>query len=180
MTNAAGSAADPPNIDNLAVPGSGATTLITNPSTVQVMRLFDLSYETMLLMLNRYFADTDESQTQMIGLQQAVFFPMMTIIMRPLGEILTQLPAFVDGSAPRAGPSFTFDRRLTMLPHRNAAWQNLRMQLDRMRHIAAELAQSTAFPQPIGERLQLIYENVSRIQMYFDNAMLLRGDHDER
>lgn len=158
----------------------GAGTPITDERTAQVMRLFNLCYETMLIMLARYFSDTDEGPADMVALGQVVFFPMMTIIMRPLGEVLTQLPAFADDDGARAGPAFSFDRRLALLPHRQAAWRNIQMQLSLMGSLSEELARASAFPATIAARLQLVYENIARIQMNFNNAMVLRGFSNEQ
>lgn len=43
-------------------------------------------------------------------------------IVKPLGTILTTLPATTDDDAPRAGASFAFYRSIDYLPHRDAVW----------------------------------------------------------
>ena len=38
-----------------------------------------------LMLLMRFFAHSDETAPELAALQQAVFFPMMTTVIRPLG-----------------------------------------------------------------------------------------------
>jgi hypothetical protein len=144
---------------------------IKNPATRVVFELFENAYETAILMLLRYFGQTDTAAPDVHNLQQAVFFPMMTTVLRPLGEILTQLPADTNGSADRAGPSFKFVRRIAFLPHRDAAQQLVIMRLRAMAEELKDAQQSTAYPVPIRNRLSLIYENMERIHLNFDRQM---------
>lgn len=147
--------------------------LITDPATIKVSELFDLAYATMMLMLMRFFARTDESQAELAGLQQSAFFPMMTSVIRPLGEILTQLPAYAGQPATKAsaGPSFEFGRRVALLPHREASWELLSMQLELMREAAGLLQHDPAYPDPIRTRLAMIHQNIARMYINFNNAM---------
>jgi hypothetical protein len=108
------------------------------------------------------------------GLQQAVFYPMMTAVVRPLGEILTQLPAGTD-PAVRAGPSFTFGRRLAFLPHRKAAWALIGQHLASMAETAAMIAKTSAYSAPLTARLEFVAENLARISYNFTQSMLLPG-----
>src|SRR5205807_1896030 len=83
----------------------------------ELVGLFDLAYETTMVMLFRIFASTDGAPHDMAALQMAVFFPMMTTVLRPLGEVITRHPV-----APKqpelgtAGPRFWFDRGVALLP----------------------------------------------------------------
>ena len=43
-------------------------------------------------------------------------------MIKPLGTMLTTLPATTARDTPRAGPSFAFYRSINYLPHRDAAW----------------------------------------------------------
>jgi Ferritin-like len=170
---------------------------ITNETTRSVYDLFEEAYETVILMLVRYFGQTDETLDEVRGLQQAVFFPMMTTVIRPLAEILTQLPVRAedcidpaDGSILKAGPSFQFERRLGFLPHRQAAWRVIDMQLRDMTEALEKLIHDYVvavrkqcavkkqsgtkdWPSSILERLQLTYQNMARIRSHFCQAMQL-------
>jgi hypothetical protein len=145
---------------------------INNPETREVYDVFETAYETTVVLLLRYFALTDETPAEVHGVQQAVFFPMMTTVLRPLGEILTQLPAH-DCAAPRAGPGFRFARRLAFPPHRLAAWKLIDLELAGMAGALDRIRKSGAYPRPIHDRLTLVYENVERIGWNFRQKMQL-------
>ncbi len=156
--------------DGTNVPG---VTYVNNSDTMRVMKLFDQAYSTMLLMLMRYFANTDESQTDLVGLQDTAFFPMMTVGIRPLAEMLTQLPAYASGTL-RAGPSFTIPKAVQLLPHRKSAWRVILGELQLLTTLAEEVANIKTLPVDMQNRLQLTYENFARMTMNFQDAMHAR------
>jgi hypothetical protein len=143
---------------------------ITDPDSLAVFDLFEDAYEAVVLLLMRYFGQTDESAPEVAGLQQAVFFPMMTAVVRPLGDILTQLPAGETLST-RAGPAFLFGRRLAFLPHREAAWTLIEQHLDGMAATATAVAASGDYTPALRERLGMVAANLSRISYNFQTAM---------
>ena len=86
------------------------------------MDLFNVSYEALLLMLQRFFAHTEETDAQLKALADATVNLMFGAI-KPLGDLVTTLPAGPDYPARTAGPSFElFYESDTVLPHREAAW----------------------------------------------------------
>ena len=96
--------------------------LVTDPMTRQVMDLFNVTYEALLLMLQRFFAHTEETDAQLKALADATVNVMFQAI-KPLGDLVTTLPAGPDYPARTAGPSFElFYESDTVLPHREAAW----------------------------------------------------------
>jgi hypothetical protein len=144
---------------------------ITDPHTRAVAELFDLAYGTTLLMLLRFFAHADETPAQLAALQATAFFPLMTTAIRPLGEILTQLPARPGAAAPTAGPTFDFGRTLTLQPHRRSAWQVMLMQLRQLSASAGALSHESVYPDDVRARLELVYENAGRMAINFSGAM---------
>ncbi len=66
--------------------------LVTDPLTRQVMDLFNVSYEALLLMLQRFFAHTEETDAQLKALADASVALMFGAI-KPLGDLVTTLPA---------------------------------------------------------------------------------------
>jgi hypothetical protein len=118
-------------VPNPALPGNAQaqSTIITHPVTTQVMGLFDAAYSTMLLVLTRLFAHTDETEPDLAVLRSVGFFPLMTMAVRPLAELLTEMPAFPDDPESKAGASFNTSGRITFLPHREAAWTVLEEEL---------------------------------------------------
>lgn len=147
---------------------------ITHPATREVAALFDLAYGTTLLMLLRYFAHADETPAQLAALQATAFFPLMTTAIRPLGEILTLLPAHAGASTATAGPAFDFTRTLTLHPHRRAAWRVMHFQLEQLAADALRLSTQAAYPQEVRTRLELVHENTARMAINFSGAMGIR------
>jgi CDGSH-type Zn-finger protein/truncated hemoglobin YjbI len=112
--------------------------LVTDPLTRQIMDLFNVSYEILLLMLQRFFAHTGETDAQLKALADATVALMFQAI-KPLGDLVTTLPAGPDYPGRTAGPSFElFYETDYVLPHREAAWILL----------AERLRQAAAFCQP--------------------------------
>jgi len=149
--------------------------VITNRTTRPVAQLFDLIYGTLMLILIRFFAQTDETETEAAALQRAAFFPMMTTAIRPLGEVLTMLPALDDGSDVRAGAPFQFTRRLGFLPHPRAAWTRIHQELVLAADQARSLWASAAYPTMVHERLEILSQNLERIALNFAQEMHLEG-----
>ena len=99
---------------------------------------------------------------------------MMTIGIRPLTEVLTQLPAHGTKSPLRAGPSFFIPKSVQFLPHRESAWRVILGELQLLTKMAEELTTIRTFPQPIQERLQFTHENFARMTINFKNAIQAR------
>jgi hypothetical protein len=110
-------------------------TLLTNTHTLLVSRIFNESYELMLLLLLYLYSDNVKSQTEVSSLMDAAFFPLMTMFIRPLAEILTELPAFKnpkekspDGMR-NAGPGFELNGDILLFPS-NASWDLFQERFD--------------------------------------------------
>ena len=96
--------------------------LVTDPLARQVMDLFNVTYEILLLMLQRFFAHTEETDAQLKALADASVSLMFGAV-EPLGNLVTTLPAGPDYPGLTAGPSFElFYESDSVLPHRDAAW----------------------------------------------------------
>ena len=73
-------------------------------------------------MLTRFFTHTDETDEQLDSLVQAAF-GLMGGVMRPLGTVLTRLPAGPDHPGRTAGPTFEMYYQMgNFVPWRDAAW----------------------------------------------------------
>lgn len=91
--------------------------LLTDPDTLQVAEAFNAAYELMLLlMLHLYDGRIPKTQDESVALMNAIFFPLMTMFVRPLAEILTTLPAFGDGRPGNAGPGFELSGEVVTAP----------------------------------------------------------------
>jgi CDGSH-type Zn-finger protein/truncated hemoglobin YjbI len=111
--------------------------LVSDPVTARVMDLFNVAYEVLLQIFERFFAHTDENDTQLMALANATVGLMVRVI-KPLGDLITTLPAGPEYPGQTAGPSFElFYESDYLLPHRDAAWALLAERLD----VAAGFAQ---------------------------------------
>jgi CDGSH-type Zn-finger protein/truncated hemoglobin YjbI len=96
--------------------------LATDPVTRGVMDLFNVSYEILLQILQRFFAHTEETDAELKALADATVSLMFRVI-KPLGDLITQLPAGPEYPGRTAAPSFElFYESDYVLPHREAAW----------------------------------------------------------
>lgn len=121
---------------------SAAGTLITDPLTHKVADIFNVAYETMLLMLLRFFAHTEETQSELEKLAGGTLL-LMTSVLRPLGEALTKLPAGPEYPGLSAGPGFGFTREIQLLPHKRSAWIVIGERLHQIATAGTELIASS-------------------------------------
>src|SRR5215469_1949605 len=126
--------------------------LITDPLTARATDLFNVVYEILLQTFERFFAHTEETDAQLTVLAD-VTLDLMFRGIKPLGELITKLPAGPEYPGQTAGPSFElFYESDYLMPHRDAAWTMLTERVDeaawlceelragRGSHIAGELA----------------------------------------
>ena len=133
-------------VDNpTTAPACGAGTL-TDPLALAVAELFDASYRTMLRFLLRLLMSTDETPQESSALTAVAFFPLMTMVIRPLAEVLTSLPAHDPDDGLRAGPPFALDGSVGFLPHRDAAWTVLEQELTDLGSRARTVAEMADAP----------------------------------
>jgi hypothetical protein len=102
---------------------------ITDGVASRCTDLFNVGYEVLLQMLQRYFAHTKETDTQLATLSNAAI-ALMVGVLRPLGDLITTLPVGPEKPGRTAGPSFElFYENDYLMPHREAAWALLEERL---------------------------------------------------
>jgi CDGSH-type Zn-finger protein/truncated hemoglobin YjbI len=113
--------------------------LITDPLTARVTDLFNVGYEILLQTLERFFAHTQESDAQLKTLVD-VSIGLMSRVLRPLGDLVTTMPAGPDYPGRTAGPTFElFYENDYLMPHREAAWALLAERLDEAAGLCGQL-----------------------------------------
>ncbi len=113
--------------------------LITDPLTARVTDLFNVGYEVLLQIFERFFAHTTESDAQLKILADASIALMLRVI-KPLGGLITTLPVGPEHPGATAGPSFElFYETDYLMPHRQAAWALLAERLDEAAWLCSEL-----------------------------------------
>jgi Ferritin-like len=91
--------------------------------------LFNVGYEILLQILERYFAHTEETDAQLGTLANAAV-TLMAGVLGPLGDLITTLPVGPGHPGRNAGPSFElFYEDDDLLPHRESAWALLEERL---------------------------------------------------
>ena len=103
------------------------------------------SYEVMLQMLVRFFAHTEETEEQLQTLSGTAV-GAMSLLIKPLGQLLTALPVGVDSPGKTAGPNFEFYRTGYLLPHRHAAWVLMHERLLELANYCARLSAGPSAP----------------------------------
>ena len=99
-----------------------AAPLIGDRVTAHCTDLFNVSYEILLQILERYFAHTEETDAQLRTLANAAV-TLMAGVLGPLGDLITTLPVGPEHPGRNAGPSFElFYEDDDLLPHRESAW----------------------------------------------------------
>ncbi len=113
--------------------------LITDPLTARVTDLFNVVYEILLQTFERYFAHTEETDAQLSVLADVTLALMFRGI-KPLGDLITTLPAGPEYPGQTAGPSFElFYESDYLMPHRQAAWTLLTERVDEAAWLCEEL-----------------------------------------
>ncbi|MFI5388259.1 MAG: ferritin-like domain-containing protein [Candidatus Eremiobacterales bacterium] len=95
--------------------------LITDALTHDVADLFNSTYDTMLLMLARFFAHIDETEDELRFISRGTL-RIMASVLRPLGEALALMPAGPEYPGKTAGPGFGYNRDIHLLAHKTSAW----------------------------------------------------------
>jgi hypothetical protein len=91
--------------DAPVAPGT-VVTMIKEPGTLALAELFNAAYLCSIAMLQQYYSFGGETPRQRTGLQQAAR-ELMSVVIRPLGEVLTAMDAG-EGNGVAAGPPFEF------------------------------------------------------------------------
>src|SRR5262249_7148442 len=104
--------------------------LITDTVTARCVDLFNVAYEVLLQILERYFAHTEETDAELATLADVTLALMFQVI-EPLGELVTTRPVGPEFEGRTAGASFElFYESDYLMPHREAAWALLAERLD--------------------------------------------------
>jgi ferritin-like protein len=103
--------------------------IITRPETREIANLFNLTYELMLMMM-LFLYGSSRTKGERVDFMNAIFFPLMTMFIRPLSETLTQLPAFEGKKKGNAGPGFELSQNVLMLPKPEETWDEFQKRFD--------------------------------------------------
>jgi hypothetical protein len=134
-----------------ATPTPGAN-VIAEPLSRDVGEIFVGCYETMLQLLARLFAHTEESADQLDTLANAAV-SIMTRVILPLGPAMTLLPAGQTFPGQNAGPSFEIYNNNLLLPQISSAWVYFNERLRQIAGDAGALKQDSQTPKDLASVL---------------------------
>ncbi|MEZ4402344.1 MAG: ferritin-like domain-containing protein [Kofleriaceae bacterium] len=132
--------------------------LFTDPHAVALASLGVRAYELILLLLARQYGGSDATAADLAMYQHVAFFPLMTMVVRPVGELLVTLPA---GDGCHAA-SFTFELDGPVREYRDR--RSFHVQLgERFSHLADGFAALAAAP-GVPSRVAFIAKNVAYVR----------------
>jgi hypothetical protein len=148
--------------------------LIRRPETVAVMRLFNGCYHAMLVMLKTFLVTYSRSFTPQpppqAALFYAAFFPLMTMVIRPLGEMLARMPAGDEYPDQNAGASFEIEEPITL--QLEVDWYR-----DRLNTLAARARDLVdAVPDRLRPKMQGLFENLTSTNLHLQNIWQQGGE----
>lgn len=138
------------------------THVLRDPRAIALARLANRAYELLLLLLARLYGANDATAADRDMYRKYAFFPLMTIVVRPVAEILTELPAG-DG-VHCAVPTFELDGPIRTYPDRATFHVQL---CERLQHLAEGFTEVAAMPgvpprlQFVAQNLKYVYERVA-------------------
>lgn len=136
--------------------------IIQNSDTKKVSELFSSLYNTMLLMLLQYYSYNGESKEQRLFLKQTLG-QMMSGLIRPLAEILTQMPMTDKADDGFAGPSFEIYSDLRLSPFIDNRWTILTERFSDAFEEAAALKKVHPRFNVITQNLEWILNNLNKL-----------------
>jgi hypothetical protein len=137
---------------------SVACAVLLDPRALALARLANRAYELLLLLLSRLYGANDATAADRDMYRKYAFFPLMTLVVRPVGEILTELPAG-DGEH-CAVPTFELDGPIRTFPDR----ATFHVQLgERLSHLAAGFA-AVSLMDGVPERMKFVAKNVAYVR----------------
>lgn len=165
----------------------GEVTLINDEHTLEIAKLFNRSYEVMLYLLLYLYSDQVKTKEQTDALMDAAFFPFMTMFVRPLAEILTEIPARRDEPG-NAGPGFELSGDVILFPDLDATWTLFQ---ERLNELVAGFGRVTKMGDPwidlpgqrteagkpslIWQRLDYLRQNMERLALDWQEDWLNIG-----
>jgi hypothetical protein len=151
---------NPQTREHLGTAGPGA--LLTHELSLQVAELFNEVYAVALRVLQQFFASDGETEEQREALKAAAGHLMSTGI-RPVSEVLSDLPAYADGGEGRAGPPFELYDAVSLSPFLPARWTILLERLQACSTAALDLGSEVPRLARVGETLSFIRRNLAGV-----------------
>jgi hypothetical protein len=135
-------------------------TLLVDERTRRVAELFNGAYGSVLLMLEQFFGSSSETPEQRAVLRASTS-QMMSVAIRPLAEVLTELPAASPGSPATAGAPFEIYDRESASPFPSARWTILLERLQGVIDDALPLGDELPRVGAVGDTVRFLRRNLA-------------------
>ena len=139
--------------------------LIDDERSHDVADLFNTTYDTMLLMLLRFFAHIEENEEELRMMARGTL-RMMASVLRPMGEALAKMPAGPSFPGMNAGPGFGYNRDVHLLPHKESAWIFIVERLVKLTERTSALASLDSAPPELAEAAAALQSVTDHLMPY--------------
>jgi Ferritin-like len=136
-------------------------TLLADERTRRVAELSNGAYGAVLLMLGQFFGSTSETPEQRAVLRASVS-QLMSVAVRPLAEVLTELPAEPGGQATAGAPFEIYDVE-SVSPFPSARWTILLERLQAVIDDARSLGGDTPRVAAVGDTVRFLRRNLAEV-----------------
>jgi Ferritin-like len=140
------------------------STLLQNQNAIRLAELSNSYYEIVLLMLLQLYSYEGETFGERSALR-AASRQMMTMAIRPLAEILTEIPAMNDPTGGTAGPSFELYSPVELPTQKQNCWILLNERYESVILDTIKLADIHPHLAFIAENIRLIQNNVNNARV---------------
>ena len=137
-------------------------TLLVDERTRRVAELFNGAYGSVLLMLEQFFGSSSETPEQRAVLRASTS-RMMSVAVRPLAEVLTELPASGPDSPATAGAPFELYDRESASPFPSARWTILLERLQGVIDDALSLGDELPRVGAVGDTIRFLRRNLAEV-----------------
>jgi hypothetical protein len=120
------------------------------------------AYGSVLLMLEHFFGSTSETPEQRAVLRASTG-QMMSVAIRPLAEVLTEMPAVGPESPATAGAPFEIYDRESASPFPSARWTILLERLQAVIDDAMSLGEDLPRVAAIGDTVRFVRRNLAEV-----------------
>jgi hypothetical protein len=137
-------------------------TLLVEERTRRVAELFNGAYGSVLLMLEQFFGSSSETPEQRAALRASTS-RMMSVAIRPLAEVLTELPATGPESHATAGAPFEIYDRESASPFPSARWTILLERLQGVIDDALSLGEEIPRVGAVGDTIRFVRRSLAEV-----------------
>lgn len=150
-----------PNPQTRDLRGAGPGTVLTHPDALRTAELFNAVYEVVLLLLAEFFALGGGTRAKQAVRSAAA--RLMSTGIRPIAEVLTEMPAGDPADPRRAGPPFELYSDVALSPFPAARWTFVLERLAAIVAEAVELGDRTPRLSAVGETIGFVRRSLVEV-----------------